>query len=301
VLDEIEMFVQVASCGSFAAAARRRGVPKSTLSRAVDRLEDTLKTRLFERGTRKVTLTEAGQTFLAQAGPHVAALRDAAQLVGERSGRLSGTLRLTAPIDVGDAFLGDLLVRFAARYPEVHLDVDVSWQRHDLVADGFDVGLRAATRIEDPSLVARPVLRTEAQLFASPAYIARRGMPRTPADLADHACVLLRPEDGREEWVLSGPDGEHRVVVTGRFGARDYSVIRSALCAGGGIGLMPVLGSPRDVVEGKLVRVLPEYARPSGTLYVVYPAARHVPRKVIAFRDFVIESLGEPSVRDRPR
>ncbi|UQA57238.1 LysR family transcriptional regulator [Polyangium aurulentum] len=293
MLDEIEVFVEVVEAGSFAAAARRRGVPKSTLSRAVDRLEDTLKARLLERSSRKLVLTDAGQAFVAQTAPHVAGLRDAAKAVGERSGTPEGTLRITAPGDVGEAFLAELLVRFLARHPLVRVDVDLSSQLRNLVEAGFDVGLRASTRgALDPTLVARRVTSMEAQLFASPAYLARRGTPRTPEELASHECVLFRSEDGRNELTLDGPDGTSSVTLSGRINGRDFSFVRAALRAGAGVGSLPAFMATEDLAAGRLVRVLPSFGRAVGVLFVVYPAARHVPRKVIAFRDFVLESLG---------
>jgi DNA-binding transcriptional LysR family regulator len=294
-LDEIAVFVHVVQAGSFTAAARQRNVPKSTLSRAVSRLEEAMRARLLQRSSRKVALTEAGRAFYDRAAPHVAGLRDAAEAL-DAEDQPQGTLRITAPPDAG--FLGEILVRFTARYPRVHLDVDLSSRRQNLIEEGFDAALRAAVVIDDPSLVARRIVTSEVRLLASPAYLARRGEPAAPEDLVDHECVLFRPVEGRNEWLLTGPGGEERLVtVTGRIGGNDFSLVRAAAIAGAGIAMMPAIAGAREPDDGSLVRVLHGWSRPSASLYFVYPMARHVPRKVIAFRDFVLETFGQAPPR----
>ncbi len=290
-LDEIAVFVHVVQAGSFTAAARQRNVPKSTLSRAVSRLEETMRSRLLQRSSRKIALTEAGRAFYDRAAPHVAGLRDAAEAL-DHDDQPQGTLRITAPADAGNAFLGDLLVRFAARYPRLRVDVDLSARKQNLIEEGFDAALRASASIDDPSLVARRLATPEMRLFAAPSYLARRGTPATPADLKDHDCVLFRPVDGQNEWAFIGPDGaEHRIKVTGRIGCNDFSFVRAVAVAGAGIALLPAFRDAPDF-DG-LVRVMPVWSRPAANFYFVYPAQRHVPRKVIVFRDFVLEAFGQ--------
>ena len=298
-LDEIAVFVHVVQAGSFTAAARQRGVPKSTLSRAVTRLEEAMRARLLRRSPRKIALTEAGRAFYDRAAPHVAGLLEASEAL-DRDDQPRGTIRLTAPPDVGDAFLGELLVRFAAQHPLLRVEVELSTQKHNLVEAGFDIAIRAAARADDATVVARRILGSETQLFAAPAYLARRGTPSTPEELARHECVLFRPVNGRCEWVLQSGEGEERrVTVTGRIAGSDFAFLRSTLRAGAGIGLLPSFVVARDVAEGTLQRVLPAWSRGAGSLCIAYPAARHVPRKVIAFRDFVLESFAQAAPRGR--
>ena len=298
-LDEIAVFVHVVQAGSFTAAARQRRVPKSTLSRAVSRLEETVHARLLQRSSRKIALTEAGRAFYDRAAPHIAGLRDATEAL-DADDQPHGTLRITAAPDAGDGFLGELLVRFIARYPLVNVEVDLSIRAHNLVEEGFDAAIRAAPQIDDVSLVARRILTSDMQIFAAPAYLARRGTPATVEDLVDHECVLFRPVDGRATWTLNGPDGEERTVeVTGRIGGSDFAFLHAVLRAGAGIGIMPSFLATAALSDGTLQRVLPAFRRTSATLYFVYPASRHVPRKVIAFRDFVLESFGQPAPRGR--
>ena len=296
-LDEIAVFVHVVKAGSFTAAAEQRGVPKSTLSRAVTRLEEAMRAPLLRRSARRIGLTDAGRALFDRAAPHIAGLEDAAESALADEDQPQGTLRITAPVDTGEGFLAELLVRFTARYPLLHLDVDLSSRRVNLVEEGIDVALRASARLDDNALIARRVTRTEAHIFASPTYLARRGTPAVPEDLVDHECVLFRPVDGGNDWTLVGPEGERTVKVTGRIGGNDFSFVRSVARAGAGLASMPAFIGVRDLAEGNLVRVLPAWSGSSGTLFVVYPASPHVPKKVTVFRDFVLETFAEGTWR----
>ncbi len=288
-LDLLVVFVDVVEGGSITAAAARRGVPKSTVSRSLTRLEDALGARLLERGARRVALTPEGRSLYAQAGPHLAGLREAAGAVGDRAGELKGTLRLTAPVDFGEVFVGEMAVRFAARHPGLRVEVDLTARVVDLIGEGFDVAIRATRKVTDPAMVARTLMQGGMHLFASPSYLARKGAPRSIAELGQHSLVLFRPKEGASVWTLEGPSGAERVEVTGGIGGNEFSFIRSALRAGAGVGPLPSFVGGVDVEEGKLTRVLPEWQMPSSTLWLVYPAAKHVPRRVKAFRDFALE------------
>jgi DNA-binding transcriptional LysR family regulator len=292
-LDEISAFVHVVKAGSFTAAARQRGVPKSTLSRAVTRLEEAMRARLLRRSSRSIALTDAGRAFYDRAAPHIAGLADAAESALGGEDLPQGTLRITAPVDVGESFLADLLVRFTTRYPLVRVEVDLSSRRVNLAEEGIDVALRAAGKLDDSALVARRVGRTVAHLFAAPSYLARRGAPTELDELPDHDWVLFRPQDGEVVLPLEGPGGPREVTLRGRLGAADFAFVRAAVRAGAGIGMLPAFNAARDVAEGSLVRVLPGWSRPAGTLYVVYLASPHVPKKITAFRDFVLESFSQ--------
>jgi DNA-binding transcriptional LysR family regulator len=289
-LDDIATFVHVVRAGSFTAAARQRGVPKSTLSRALTRLEAEVGMTLLRRSSRRVGLTEAGRTFYERAAPHVAGLRDAIESVGDGDADPQGTLRITAPIDTAESFLGDMLVRFTARFPRINVEVDLSTHKLNLVEEGIDVALRASPRLDDASLVAKRLGDADLRLFAAPTYLARHGAPALPEALVEHECVLFRPIKGQNEWPLRGPSGERRVTVTGRVGGNDFAFIRGVLRAGAGIGLLPSFQAARELSQGTLAPVLPEWSWPVGSVYIVYLAARPTPRKVVAFRDFMMES-----------
>lgn len=287
-LDEIAAFAKVAELGSFTAAAAQLGVPKSTVSRAVTRLEEGLKVRLLHRSPRAVALTDAGRRFFGDVAPHIAGLRDAALALDAYQGQPQGLIRLSAPPDGGESFVGDLLVEFCARYPMLSLEVDLSSRQVDLLREGFDFAIRATRDLPDSSLVARKLFDSDVQLFAAPSYLARRGLPRAFDELADHERVVFLPNARRGQWPVDDARSVRDAMLTGRIATDNFQLIRSVLRAGGGIGTLPrVLAAP-DLASGRLVHVLPEWSQRAGTAYLVYPSARHVARNVAVFRDFAL-------------
>lgn len=294
-LNDVAAFVRVVERAGFAKAARELGVPTSTLSRAVARLEAATGTRLVYRNTRSVTPTSEGQAFYAEVAPAMLTLRHAARAVegGEREVR--GRLRISAPNDIGSTFVAAVVAGFSARFPHVEVSVELSMRHVNLVREGFDVALRAAEKLSDSSLVARKAGDLEAALYASPGYLSAWGAPARLDDLDAHRCILFRPEDGVARWTLHGPEGPVERRVAGRIGGDDYSFVRGAALAGAGVALLPHLVAADDVAAGRLVHVLPEYVMRGASLYVVYVAARVLPAKISAFRDFVLQSCsGSP-------
>jgi len=289
-LNQVGVFVRVVEKRGFTAAAQALGLPKSSVSRAVSRLETALGVRLLQRTTRRLHLTEAGAAFYDRASRALTDLSEARDAAGEQQDAPRGVVRVTAPVDLGVEFLAEIVARFARRFPEIRVEMNLTSRRVDLVEEGFDLALRAG-RLSDSSLVARKLGTIEARLVASPAYLRRRGTPRSVDDLAAHECVLFRGREGAAEWPLIGPDGPTRVEVRGAIDADDISFLRRAVLAGAGIALLPWVMCARDVHAGKLTRVLPEHASRGSQLHLVYPSSRQVPRRVAVFRDFVVESM----------
>jgi DNA-binding transcriptional LysR family regulator len=296
-LSRLNIFVAVAETASFSGAGSRMAIPKATVSRAIARLEADLGQQLFYRTTRRVTLTSAGRTLYKRAAPQIQALRQAVSALGEEHEEPSGVLRVTAPNDLGTSVLAELVADFSRRYPAVRLDLELTSRQVDLVAEGFDIALRAAGRLADSSLIARKVCVIDLHLFASPRYLELRGWPRTARQLEGHDMVQFRGFRGPLR--LRGPG--HSVVcrLAVRIVADDFAFVREAVRAGAGVGLLPSFLVRDELASGALVRILPRYAAPQATLYLVHPAARHVPSKVIAFRDFVVERLATPSFAAR--
>jgi DNA-binding transcriptional LysR family regulator len=292
-LNQVGVFVRVVDKRGFTAAAQSLGLPKSSVSRAVSRLETVLGVRLLQRTTRSVHLTEAGAAFYARASRALTDLAEARETAGEQQDAPRGVVRVTAPVDLGVEFLAEIVARFARRFPEIRVEMNLTSRRVDLVEEGFDLALRAG-RLSDSSLVARKLGTIESRLLASPAYLRRRGTPRSVAELAEHDCVIFRGREGVAEWALVGPEGAARAEVRGPIDADDISFLRRAVLAGAGIGLLPWVMCARDVHAGKLARVLPEHASRGAHLYLVYPSSRQVPRRVGVFRDFVVESMTPP-------
>ena len=266
-------------------------MPKATVSRAIARLERTLGQQLFYRTTRRVTLTRAGRTLYKRCAASIETLRQAVMSVVAHDEEPSGVLRVTAPNDLGTSFLADAVTRFVARHPAVRVELELTARHVDLIAEGIDVALRAApTPIVDTSLVARRLAVIDVQLFASPDYLTRRGTPRTARQLGGHDLVQFRGFRGPLR--LRGPRRAEVAALTVRVVADDLAFVREALRAGAGIGLLPEFLARPDVAAGTLVRVLPRFAVPPATLYLVHPRTRHLPARVAAFGEFVAERLG---------
>lgn len=284
-LQDVTAFLAVVDTGSFTAAARRLGLAKSNVSRRVARLEQQLGARLLERTTRRLRLTEVGETYHLHVTGAIAQLAEAARSVSQIQGEPRGRLRISAPADWNET-MGRLVAEFSARWPHIQLEVDLTQRRVDLVAEGFDVALRAG-KLEDSSLIARSVGEGAAHLYASPAYLERRGEPLTPASLAEHAFVLFRGRQGELPLVLDGPEGSRdEVVVSGVISALDFGFVRHALVHGAGIGLLPDSLGADELAAGRLRLVLPRYCLGRPPFHVVYPSTRFLSPKVRVFVDF---------------
>lgn len=288
-LNDVAAFVRVVENSGFAKAARELGVPTSTVSRAVARLEDNVGVRLLHRTTRNLSVTGEGQAFHQRVAPLVASLRDATRTLSTAGKEPEGLLRVTAPNDIGSAFLSEEVVRFADRYPLLRVELLLTNRKLNLVSEGIDVAVRAG-RLESSSLVARKIGSLQVDLYASPSYAERHRLPTTLAELPRHHVVAFSARDGKITWQLEGPRGQESVELKSRIACDDYGFVRAAVVAGGGIGMVPRMIVASDVATGRLVRVLPEYGLTGAPLHVVYASARQVPTKVAAFRDFLVKS-----------
>jgi DNA-binding transcriptional LysR family regulator len=293
-LDELAVFVEVAGAGSLAAAARRLGVPKSTVGRAVARVEEDFGVPLVRRMARGQGLTEAGRRLATLATSHVGALRDlSAALVSDVS-EPYGNLRITATADLATLVLGPLVAEFVQRHPSVSIELEATVRVVDLVREGFDLALRVARRgLPASALVAKKVARLESGLFAGPAYVARHGAPRRPDDLLRHEHVLMKAGDGKQVLALEPRDtpgrGTLRLTVHGRCSANDFFFLREVIAGGAGIGQLPWFMARADLAAGRLVRILPDYAVVGASTYLVHARATPLPVTLRAFRDFVLE------------
>ncbi|HEX3853132.1 MAG TPA: LysR family transcriptional regulator [Polyangiaceae bacterium] len=295
-LNDVAAFVRVVENSGFAKAARELGVPTSTVSRAVARLEESVGVRLLHRTTRNLSVTSEGHAFHERVAPLVASLRDATRTLGSGSKEPEGMLRVTAPNDIGSAFLSEEIVHFADRYPLLRVDLMLTNRKVNLVSEGLDVAVRAG-RLESSSLVARKIGTLQFELYASPTYAERARLPATLAELSRHKIVAWGARDGKISWQLKGPRGEETADLGVRIACDDFGFVRAATVAGGGIGLMPRMIALTEVATGRLVRVLPEYGQGGAVLHVIYPSTRQVPTKVSAFRDFLAKSCAQ-TLRD---
>jgi DNA-binding transcriptional LysR family regulator len=211
--------------------------------------------------------------------------------VSDLQGSLRGTIRVTAPSDAGVWIVAPLVARFVLRHPGVHVDALLTSRVVDLVGEGIDFAFRAA-KITDSSFIARRLDTRELHLYAAPSYFARRSPPTTLEELATHECVLFRGDHGKTRWTLAGANGEESVEVRGPVNGDDFEFVHQATVCGAGIGLMPAFLANPSVERGELTRVLPSYCGPISTWHLVYPSSRYLPRRAVAFRDFILAELG---------
>ena len=288
-LNLLSIFAAVARTSSFSAAAKQLGMPKSSVSRGIAGLELAMGVRLVNRTTRHVALSTAGVALHERVSPQLTALIHSLGALPELEEQPSGKLRITALADFASTVLAEIVARFIARHPAVEIELHLTTRLVDLVAEGFDLAFRnTRQRLRDSSLRARHLGSLAMQVFAAPSYLARRGSPRSPADLAGHDWVVY-PGLGSLELESAGV--KVSVDPHGRIVCDDMPFVRAATAAGAGLGLLPTLLAEADVATGALVRVLPRWTISTGHLWMVSTAVKHAPRKVTAFRDFVIESL----------
>jgi len=289
-LNDVALFVQVIRAGSFAAAARRLGMPANTASRRIQQLEQQLGLRLMQRSTRKLTLTDAGATFYARCADQVEALAEAAQELVEGSQVPSGKVRVAAPADFFNVFRMDLIAEFLAAHPKVRLEFVLSDARADLIEEGIDVAIRGG-KVLEPTLVARRIGTGRATLVASPAYLAARGRPESVEALANHDCVTVPQPSGRTVWRLDGPDGAVETQISGRFAASAAQALLKAVLAGLGIALLPTVMTTSHLRAGELIEVLPDHGVDGRETYLVYLSRRQLPRAVSAFIEFMVAKM----------
>lgn len=290
-LDDVRVFTKVVDLGSFTKAARALGLPKSTVSRRVSELEEHLGTRLLQRTTRKLHLTHAGQIYFASTSRLIEELAEAERTVLGLEEQPRGLLRVTTPGDLSGT-LSELLVDFQRAYPQVDLVVFATGRRVDLIAEGYDLALRAG-RVLESGLVQRLLYRSHFALFASPHYLQNHPELRHPRDLVDHRCVIFSDEQVHATWELFGPDGRIEVPVRGSLATRDVSLLRRASAAGMGVAFIPELVGQAYAIDGRLVHVLPDYRSQESNLYAVYPSPRHLSSKVRVFIDFLTEWMSK--------
>jgi DNA-binding transcriptional LysR family regulator len=296
-LNHVAAFVRVVQEGSFTAAAKALGLPKSSVSRSIAQLEQDLGVRLLHRTTRKLHLTDAGSAFHTRVARALTDIDEAAATAADLQRELRGPIRITAPVDLGVSAIASIVARFVRKHPNVSIDVRLTSRIVDLVAEGFDLAVRAPA-VRDPSLVARHVGDLHLGLYASSRYVAKRGTPTKLAELDAHDCVLFRSDAGNLPWRLTHTSGAEQVVeLRGAIAGDDISFVKKVVLAGGGIALLPCFYASREEEQGKLVRVLPEWRAARSALYVVYPSARYVPQRVIAFRELLIAELGKIAKR----
>jgi DNA-binding transcriptional LysR family regulator len=285
--NDLHIFVQAVNSGGFAAAARHLGVPKSTISKRVAELEADLGVRLIHRSSRSFVLTDVGKDFYDHARAAVIEAEAAESIVQRRQVEPQGTVKITASVPVAQFHLADRLPVLAQTYPKLDLQLHVTDRFVELVREGFDIAIRSHfAQLPDSDLMQRRMTVERIALVASPDYLARRGTPGRPEDLAGHDGLLTGPAS--RTWHLKDNDGhEVKVTPTARLVADESSVLSRAAVAGLGIACLPEAMSAASLKRGELIRVLPDWAAGSVTSTILTPHRRSQLAAVRAVIDFL--------------
>lgn len=290
-IGDIPVFVAVAECNGFAAAARRLGVSKSAVSKRITSLERRLGAQLFHRSTRSISITEAGERFLEHAAQALEAAQEAENSVLALNGSPKGRLKVSVPMSFGLLHVAPLIADFLAAYPEIEVDLLMDDHFVDIVSEGIDVAIRGGS-MNDSSLIARKIAPIRNMLFAAPSYVEQYGHPTSIEDLVNHNCLQYSLTRDFQEWVFETKKGTRSVPVTGSYRVNNGEALRQAVVDGAGIGRLPTFVAGPYFADRCLVRVLPQYEMPTQSLFAVFPERRHLPNKVRLFLDFIVDRIG---------
>ena len=288
-LRELELFVQVAETGSLGRAAEVLDLSNAAASRHLAALEQRLGARLVERNTRRLYLTDTGQEFYSRARTILADLQDAESAVNATALDPSGVLRVSASLSFAMQHIAPHLPEYTRRYPKVRVHVESSNRYMDLIDNGIDVAIRTREYEPDSNITIRRLAETRRVLAASPAYLARAGVPQTPADLAAHALLLYVYANNPYELRFSRDGQAQTLPVQGLLESNDGQILRAAALEGLGILVQPSYIVYDDIMAGRLVPLLDEWDLPRLQINIAYPSRKHLSAKVRSFIDFIAE------------
>lgn len=289
-LSDIAVFVRVVEAGSFTAAADKLGLSQSAVSKSVNRLEERMGTRLLNRSTRKLSLTEAGAALHERGRRALNEIEDAELEIARLQTEPRGVLRVNAPMSFGILHVAPLVPLFLERYPELTIDLQLDDRLTDLVEEGFDCAIRIKA-LDASSLVAKRLGPCRQVICAAPEYLRRHGIPQTPQELKDHAVLTYTNRASPGEWELRGKNGERiKVQTSGRLQSNNGLALRESALLGLGMLISPTFYIGDALKQRRLVPVMTDYTVvPDLDIHAVYPERRHLSPKVRAFVDFVAE------------
>ncbi|MBI2316350.1 MAG: LysR family transcriptional regulator [Betaproteobacteria bacterium] len=292
-LQGLRVFCAVVEGGSFAGAAAKLKLSRAMVSKHVMQLEDRLQTRLINRTTRSLSLTEAGAAFHERAVQILADLEAAEQSARSSTSEPRGTLRVNAPTSFATFHVATYIAEFLALYPELNIDISLSDRYVDPIEEGYDLTIRITAKLPESSLIARPLAPCRMVVCGSPAYFSAHGDPKTPDDLARHNCLSYSMSAMEDRWDFVSPRGRRYVVrVGGRVRSNSGDLLRAAIVGGSGIMLIPTFIVGEDLKSGRLKAVLTEYQTTARTIYAVYPSRKHLSAKVRALVEFLEKKYG---------
>lgn len=290
----MEVFCRVVEAGSFSAAARDLKVGQPAVSKSVAQLEDRLGVRLLLRSARGLTPTEAGMSFYSRAKRSIEEADEAEIAARGEGSTLVGRLRVSAAVTFARVNIVPRLPDFLALHPKLEIDLVLDDRDIDLVEEGIDISLRMG-KLSDSALTARKLAESTRHIVATPAYLARAGIPSTPADLLSHDAVIYARRGGGDVWTFSQGTAETSVTVKGRVRASAAEAVREAVLADLGVAMVTAWMCPCEIARGELVVLLPEWELPKIDLWALFPTGRMSSAKARAFADFVEKALKTPT------
>ncbi|TKC87987.1 LysR family transcriptional regulator [Trinickia terrae] len=297
ILADMEMFVRVVECGSFAAAAEASQVSATMVAKRIQAIERRLGARLLHRTTRRQQLSDVGQLYYERCRHALAEIELAENSAAELQATPHGVLRVVAPVSFGSYSLVPALAEFMEAHPEVRVDLTLDNGAPSLWQDDYELGIHIG-EVDEPGLVARPLKPYRRRLAAAPSYLARHGKPRRPEQLSEHECLGMSYWQRSDRWRLVGPRGEVReVAVRGSFTANHGDAVRVAALQGLGIVLQPETVLATDLAAGRLAPVLPSWSMAPSPMYLVYAQDRRPTAKLRSAIDFLMARFGERSER----
>jgi len=287
ILKAMTIFTEVAKQQGFAAAARELNLSTSAVSRYVIDLEDWLALQLFQRTTRKLSLTEAGKKYLERCQKIIVDVSELKHAASYQQLEPQGLLRITVPNFIAKNFLHDLLPTYLNQYPKVELDMVLSDRFIDLVEEGFDLAIRAGEP-KDSTLIVRKLMDVKLALVASPRYLEQYGQPKTAADLRAHNCLIDTASGYNNHWPIADKKNSKPVVVNGDVKVNSGEIIHSLALSGTGIALLPDFFLAKDIQDGRLISLLDSKIQFSGGLYAAYPQRKYLTANIRSFIDYLV-------------
>lgn len=293
-LTAMSVFAEVAKTDSFADASRRLGMSRSQVNKLVIALEDDLGVTLFNRTTRKVTLTATGKAYLERVKHILADVSETESLVKDNQETPSGELKINAPMSFGTMHLSHAVIDFMKRYPQIRVELVLSDEKINPVSNGFDMTVRIASPSESMALIEHTIVEVRRVICASNAFLASYELPLTLDCLKQSPCLHYGNLPSGNNWKLTGPDGEKSIRVNGVLCSNNAEVLRDACAAGMGFALLPSFIANEALKNGQLVQVLEQYHAPELQLSLLYPPNRHLSTRIALFVKFMQERFGEP-------
>lgn len=288
LLASMRTFNAVFEHGSFTAAAEHLGISKALTSKYIAQLENHLDARLINRTTRKLNFTEVGQAYYLRCKELLDELDELESAVQQQQSTPKGTLRIAAPINLGEGLISQVLADYLKRYSNVSIDLVLADRFVNLVDEGFDLAIRVG-QLSDSTLIARKLAQINTVLCASPEYLAINGKPETPDDLNRHNCIIDTNINNSETWSFHQDNHSYQVKVSGQFRANSAESVHKMLLQGSGIGMSPSFVVNNDIQNGELKQLLSDYQTSEYGIYVVYPHNRHLAAKVRTLIDFLVD------------